>query len=152
MGCLHSFRTDNTLKKHERLCGNHEYCRVDIPEEYKNILKYYPREKLLKAPFALYADFESLLIKVQSCQNNPEKSYTERKAEYEPSCYSLGLICSFDSTKNKHYVYRGKDCVENFYKKLKDLGTEISNYEKKDMIPLTDEEIKFYEKKTMSCV
>ena len=152
MGCLHSFRTDNTLKKHERLCGNHDYCRVDMLEEYKNILKYYPREKLLKAPFALYADFESLLIKVQSCQNNPEKSYTERKAEYEPSGYSLGLICSFDSTKNKHYVYRGKDCVENFYKKLKDLGTEISNYEKKDMIPLTDEEIKFYEKKTMSCV
>ena len=62
-------------------------------------------------------------------QNNPEKSYTERKAKHEPSGYSLGLIYSFDSTKN-----------------LKELGTEIINCEKKDMIPLTDEEIKFYEK------
>ena len=79
-------------------------------------------------------------------QNNPGKSYTERKAKHEPSGYSLGLIYSFDSTKNKHYVYRGKDCVKHFCKKLKELGTEIINCEKKDMIPLTDEEIKFYEK------
>ena len=82
MGCLHSFRTDNTLKKHERLCGNHDYCRVDMPEEDKNISKYYPGEKFLKDPFALYADCECLPIKEQSCQNNPEKCFTERKAEH----------------------------------------------------------------------
>ena len=63
LGCLHSFRTDSALKKHERLCGNHDYFRVDIPENGKNILKYYSGEKLLKAPFALYTDFEYLLIK-----------------------------------------------------------------------------------------
>ena len=140
IGYLHSF-----LKKHERSCGNHDYYRVDIPEKDKNILKYYPGEKSLKAPFALYADFECLLKKEQSCQNNPEKSYTERKAKHEPSGYSLSLICSFDSTKNKHYVYRGEDCVKHFCKILKELGTEIFNYEEKEMMPLTDEEIKFYE-------
>ena len=83
----------------------------------KNILKYYPGEKSSKAPFTLYADFECLLIKEQSCQNNPENSYTERKAEHEPSGYSLRLICLFESTKNKHYVYRGKDCAGHFGKK-----------------------------------
>ena len=56
----------------------------------------------------------------------------------------MSLICSFDSTK-KRYVHRGRDCVEHFCKKLKEFGTEIINYEKKEMIPLTDEEIKFYE-------
>ena len=142
LGCLHSFRTDSVLKKHKRLCGNHDNCRVDMPEERKNILKYYSGEKSLKTPFALYADFECLLIKEQSCQKNPEKSYTERKARYELSRYSLSLICSFDSTKNKHYVYRRKDCVKHFCRKLKELGTEIINYEKKDMIALTNEEIK----------
>ena len=44
-------------------------------------------------------------MKKQSCQNNPEKSYTEKKAEHEPSGYSLSLICSFDATKNRHYFY-----------------------------------------------
>ena len=27
LGLLHSFRTDSALKKQERLCGNHDYCR-----------------------------------------------------------------------------------------------------------------------------
>ena len=33
-----------------------------------------------------------------------ESKNTERKARHESSGYSLSLICSFDSTKNKHYV------------------------------------------------
>ena len=40
--------------------------------------------------------------KKQSCQNNPENSYTHRKAKHKPSGYSLSLICSFDETKNRH--------------------------------------------------
>ena len=28
---LHSFRTDNALKRNERLCGNNDYCHVEIP-------------------------------------------------------------------------------------------------------------------------
>ena len=56
----------------------------------------------------------------------------------------MDLICSFDKTKNQHYFYRGKDCVENFCKILKELGTEIVIYEEKEMIRLTDEEIKSY--------
>ena len=29
--CLHPFRTDNALKKHERLCDNNDYCSVEMP-------------------------------------------------------------------------------------------------------------------------
>ena len=76
--------------------------------------------------------------KEQSCQNNPKKSYTERKAKHEPSGYSLSLISSFDTAKSKHYFYRGKYCIEHFCKALKELETEIINYKEKEMIPLTD--------------
>ena len=31
VNCLHSFRTYNILKKHERLCENNDYCYVEIP-------------------------------------------------------------------------------------------------------------------------
>ena len=85
LGCLHSFRTDNVLKKHERLCDKHDYCHVKMPTEDNEILKYNHREKSLKAPFTIISDLECLLIKEQSCQNNPEKSYTERKAKHDPS-------------------------------------------------------------------
>ena len=33
LGCLHSFRTDNALKKNERLCNNHDCCHVEIPNK-----------------------------------------------------------------------------------------------------------------------
>ena len=56
-------------------------------------------------------------------------------------------ICSFDETKNKRCFYRGKDCIEKFCKVLKELGMEIINFEEKGMIPLTNKEIKSYEKR-----
>ena len=40
LGCLHSFRIDNALKKHERLCNNHDYCHIEIPTNDNNTLKY----------------------------------------------------------------------------------------------------------------
>ena len=144
LGCLHSFRTDNALKKHERLCGNNDYCHVKMPTE-DNALKYNHGEKSLKVLFTIYADLKSLLIKQQSCQNNPNESYTERKAMHEPCGYSLDLVSSFDSKQNKHSFYRGKDCIKNFCSDLKELATKIINYEEKGMIPLTDNENKFYE-------
>ena len=62
LNCFHSYRTLNKLKKHERVCNNHDYCRVDMPKEHEKI-KYLPGEKSLKAPFIIYADLECLLKK-----------------------------------------------------------------------------------------
>ena len=83
---------------------------------------------------------------MRPCQNNPENSYTEKKVKHKPSGYAWCSICSFDDTKNKRYFYRGKDCIEKFCKDLKELGTEMINFKKKEMIPLTNKEIKSYEK------
>ena len=102
-------------------------------------------EKSLKDPFTIFADLECLLINEQSCQNSPEKSYTENKAEHQPLGYSLNLICSFNAEENRHKFYRGRDCIENFCKDLKELATEIINYEEKEIIPLTDNRNRFYE-------
>ena len=84
--------------------------------------------------------------KTQYCQNNPKNSYTEKKAKHKPSGYAWCSICSFDDTKNRRYFYRRKDCIEKFSKDLKEIGTEIINFEEKEMIALTNKEIKSYEK------
>ena len=133
------------LKKHENICNNHDNCYVDRPEEHEKI-KYLPREKSLKVPFIIYADLECLLKKVRFCQNNPENSYTEKKVKQKPSGYAWCSICFLTRQKNRHYFYRGKDCIEKFCKDLKELGTEIINFEENEMITLTNKEIKSYEK------
>ena len=60
----------------------------------------------------MYYIIECLLKKQQSCQNNPENSYRQRKPKHKPSGYSFSLICPFDETRRK--FYRRKDCIENF--------------------------------------
>ena len=37
LNCFHSYRTHNKLKKYERVCNNHDYCRVDMPKEHEKI-------------------------------------------------------------------------------------------------------------------
>ena len=54
-----------------------------MPTKSNKILKYNNGEKSLKTPFVIYVDLESLLLKPQSCQNNPNKPYTEGKAIHE---------------------------------------------------------------------
>ena len=83
LNCFHSYLTLNKLKKHERVCNNHDYCYIDMPEKGKNILKYNPGDKSLKALFIIYADLECLLKKKQPHQNNSESSYTQRKARHK---------------------------------------------------------------------
>ena len=51
-----------------------------MPELDEKPLKYNHGEKSLKAPYVIYLDLECLLVKIVSCQNNPLKTYTERKA------------------------------------------------------------------------
>ena len=96
----------------------------------------------MKVPFIIYVDLESLLEKMNTCLNNPEKSSTTKMNKHTPSGYSLFTNCSFDLTKNNLDWYRDKDWMERFCKDLKDHTTKIINYEKKEMILVTDEENK----------
>ena len=82
--------------------------------------------------------------KIQSTQNNPEKSYTEKKARNESSGWAMFTRCSFDKEENKLNYYRGKDCIEELCKKLKEHAMKIIDSKEKEMIPLTHEENNFY--------
>ena len=113
-----------------------------MPKWVEKILKYNPGEKSLKAPFAIYLDLECLLKKEQSCQNNPKKSYTEKKAKHELSGWVMFVKYSFDEKENKLDYCREKDCIEILCKKFKKCAMKIINYEKKEMIPPTKEENK----------
>ena len=51
----------------------------------------------MKGPFIVYADLESLLEKLNTCHNNPEKLSTTKINKHTPSGYSL----FFHFTKQK---------------------------------------------------
>ena len=68
-----------------------------------------------------------------------------KKAKHDPSGWAMFTKCSFDKIENRLDYYRRKDCIEKLCKKLKEHAMKIINYEEKEMIPLTDEENKYYE-------
>ena len=72
-----------------------------MSDEDNKILKYNPGEKSLKVPFIIYADLECLIKKIDTCQNNPKESYTEKKVKHKPSGYSRVTCCSFDKSKTE---------------------------------------------------
>ena len=61
------------------MCDNNDYCRVEMSTKFNKTLKYNYGEKSLGTPFVNYAHLECLSLKKQSCQNNPNESYTEGK-------------------------------------------------------------------------
>ena len=93
LNCFNSYTTKTKLEEHEEICNKHDSCCIEMPKWFEKILKYNPGEKSLKAPFGIYLDLECLLKKEQSCQNNSEKSYTEKKAKHEPSGWAMFTKC-----------------------------------------------------------
>ena len=140
LNCFHSYRTKNKLEAHKKICENHDYCHVEMPNKGNNTIKYNHGEKSIKMPFTIYADLECLLEKMSTCQNNPNKSSTTKINKHTPPGYSIFTHCSFDESKNKLNYYRGDDCLKKFCKDLREHSTKIINYEKKKMIPLTTKE------------
>ena len=131
INCLHLYRTENKLKKHENICKHHDYYYVEMPNEGNKILKYNHGEKSMKVPLIIYADLESLLEKMSIYHNNPKNSATIKMNKHTLSGYSLFTHCSFDLTKNKLHCYRGKDCMEKFCQDFKEHAAKIINYEKR---------------------
>ena len=150
LNCFHSYRTENKLEAHKKICENHDYCHVEMPTKNNNIIKYNHGEKSMKLPFVIYADLECLLEKMSACINNPNESSTTKINKHTPSGYSIFTHCSFDKSKNKRDYYRGKDCMKKFSEDLREHVSKIINYEKKMMIPLTTEE-KIYHNKQKIC-
>ena len=85
LNCFHSYRTKNKLEAHKKVCENHNYCHVEMPAKGNNTIKYNHGEKSIKLPFTIYADFECLLKKISTCQNNPNKYSTTKINKHTPS-------------------------------------------------------------------
>ena len=100
---------------------NSETVLVKMPTKKHRILKFKHHFKKLPLPFIIYADFECFTIPVNSCQPNPEKSYTTTYQKHGPSGFCLylkGLVGNFKPivyTKKKP----GEDIYKDYYQKPK---------------------------------
>ena len=115
-GCFNSYTTKNRLTEHEEICNKHDSCRIEMSKLAEKILKYAHGKNSLKAPFAIYLDLECLLKKEQSCQNNPEKLYTKKKAKHEPSGWAMFTTGSLMQQKISSIITEEEIVLKNYVK------------------------------------
>ena len=99
------------------------------------ILKFKNYHRLEKVPFVVYADFECYNKPMQSCEPNPESSYTKQYQKHEPSSFCYYIKC-FDVKvyKPKIVSYTGKDAAKKFVQILEEDIKIIANIPEKKII------------------
>ena len=63
LNCLHSYRTKSKLKKHKKICKNHDFCNLKMPDAENNTLESKPGEKITEAPIYYLCGFGMFIIK-----------------------------------------------------------------------------------------
>ena len=116
--CLHAFTKQTLLDKHASLCKKHTAQKVDLPTLDRAELKFKNFHKQQKLKFAIYADFESLLVPITSDDAFSYDANTTQTHKHVPCAFSYVVISSFKNLCKPPVVYRGKDVVDKFMKCL----------------------------------
>ena len=150
LNCFNSFNSPETLKTHKEYCYENESVKTLMPQQgtYLRFKKFLHSEK---APFAIYADFESLIKPMDNCNPDPNKSYTKKYQKHEPISFSY-YIKSFNENVYESRL-RGytktkpeeEDVIDIFIKWLEEDVKAIANIKPKQMI-FTEEDRKQFNK------
>ncbi|XP_049872417.1 uncharacterized protein LOC126380040 [Pectinophora gossypiella] len=106
--CLLFFNSTDQLSSHS--CGG---VATKLPPKGSFIeFKNYNRKQ--NVPFVVYADFESMLVPYETCENDPIKSSTMTHQQHVPVAFAYHLVCTVDERYNHITSYRGQDCVDKF--------------------------------------
>ena len=93
--CLNHFWCQESLNTHQEYWGNYEAVKIQMPKK-GTMLKFKNYHRSEKVPFVVYADFECYNKPMQSCEPNPESSYTKQYQKHEPSSFCYYIKCLDD--------------------------------------------------------
>ena len=150
LNCFNSFNTSESLNKHKEYCYENKSVKTTMPppDTYLEFKNFHHSEK---APFVVYADFESLIKYMDYCNPDPNKSYTKKYQKHEPISFSYYILCSIDGVykpvlrKYTQTKPEGTNAIDVFIKWLEEDVKAIANIEPKEMI-FTEEDIKQFNK------
>ena len=116
--CLNPFQCEESLIKHREYCDKKEAVKIEMPKK-GTMLKFKHYYKSEKVPFIVYTYFECFIKPVESCDPNPESSYTKKYQKHEPFSFCYYIKCFDDKVyKPKLVSYTGKDAAQKFVEML----------------------------------
>ena len=119
MYCLQCFSREDVLTEHKNNCISiNGKQAINMPEKGDKVY-FKNRHKQLPIPFVIYADFEALTEKIQGCQPNNEKSYTEAYQKHTDCGYGYKVVCCYDDKYSKPVqIHRGENAVHKFMENM----------------------------------
>ena len=142
--CLNPFWCEKALNKHKEYCNEYEAVKIHLPKK-GTMLEFKNYHRLEKVPFLVYADFESFIKPLDTCEPNPQSSYTKQYQKHEPSSFCYYIKC-FDNEvyEPKLVSYTGEDAAQKFVEMLEEDIKIIANIPEKKMIFGEKEKEQFY--------
>ena len=132
--CLNPFPKEESLNKHKEYCSTNECIKINLPKK-GSILKFENYCNSEKVPFIIYADMESLIKPIESCEPNPQSSYTKKYQKHQPISFSYYIKCFDDNVFiQEPKTYTGLDAMQKFVESLEKDIKETANIPKVDMI------------------
>ena len=157
LNCFNSFKSPDSLDKHKEYCYNNECVKISMPPP-NTFLRFKNFRYSEKTPFAIYADFESLIKPLDNCDPDPNRSYTKKYQKHEPISFCYYIKCFNDTlckeifnddTKRKQlnsYIKtkpEDPDAIDVFIKWLEDDVKFLANITPKKMIFTKEDEKQF---------
>ena len=146
--CLNDFKTEKSLKAHEEYCNTNECIKINMPEKGSGLF-FKELWKSQRVPFIIYADTESLLKPLQSCESDPEQKYTHKYQKHEPISFSYYIKCFDDNIySQKPRIYTGEDAMQQLVEWIEEDVAYIANIPDVGMI-VGKEEVKQFNEATI---
>ena len=95
LNCMNGFKSKDSLNKHKEYCYNNECVKIVMPPP-GTYLKFKNFRYSERAPFSIYADFESFIKPMDNCDPDPNKSYTKKYQKHKPSGFSYYIISLYE--------------------------------------------------------
>ena len=89
-----------------------------MPPE-NSFVEFHDGQYQFKVPYAMYADFESILQPMEETIINPEGSYNKDISKHIPSSFCIYSRFAYGEVRNPLKLKRGKDCVLKFNRATK---------------------------------
>ncbi|XP_063241118.1 uncharacterized protein LOC134541533 [Bacillus rossius redtenbacheri] len=127
------------LDAHRKFCNTHAPVRVEMPKPEKNgqppVMKFKNYHHMTKMPIVVYADFEALLVPIQTCQPDPQKSGTYAYQKHEAYSYCIHVKTDnvvipatlTSSLPQEPILYRSPDAEKKFVETIVEIGNKVKD-------------------------
>ena len=131
--CMSCFTTSEAFRNHQEICLQHDYCKVKISNG--KTLKFTKAHFKSRLPVVIYADFESMNIKLHTVKSSDSssgtpsvnKSYSIPISKQEVISFGMYIKSDYNNLiTTQYHTFTGYDAKEKFVETIIKIYNNIS--------------------------